>query len=97
MAEAGIAAFGSAIGVAITLAVVAFSLRQRRPHGPNMDALLDEQTEKSDTPESWMVYRPIVILRILVTCNWIILYRLFHFLNEGIIEQLKKSIIGDEK
>jgi len=52
MAEAGIAAFGSAIGVAITLAVVAFSLRQRRPHGPNMEALLDEQPEKLDTPES---------------------------------------------
>ncbi len=52
MAEAGIAAFGSAIGVAITLAIVTFSLRQRRPHGPQMEALLDEQTEKSDTPES---------------------------------------------
>ena len=52
MAEAGIAAFGSAIGVAITLAVVTFILRQRRPHGPNMETLLDEQPEKLDTPES---------------------------------------------
>ena len=48
MAEAGIAAFGAAAGVAILMAVVAFSLRQRRPHGPEMDALLDEQTA---TPE----------------------------------------------
>ena len=48
MAEAGIAAFGAAAGVAITMAIVAFSLRQRRPHGPEMDALLDEQTA---TPE----------------------------------------------
>lgn len=30
MAEASLAAYG----VAITLAVTAFSLRQRRPHGP---------------------------------------------------------------
>ncbi|MEK0347325.1 MAG: hypothetical protein QQN44_03265 [Nitrosopumilus sp.] len=34
------------------LAVLVFSLRQRRPHGPNMEALLDEQPEKLDTPES---------------------------------------------
>ncbi len=48
MAEAGLAAYGAAIGVGLSLAVVAFSLRQRRPHGPEMDALLDEQTA---TPE----------------------------------------------
>jgi len=48
MAEAGIAAYGAAIGVGLSLAVIAFSLRQRRPHGPDMDALLDEQTA---TPE----------------------------------------------
>jgi len=48
MAEAGIAAFGSAVGVAIVMAIVAFSLRQRRPHGPEMEALLDEQPA---TPE----------------------------------------------
>ena len=48
MAEAGIAAFGAAAGVAIVMAVVAFSLRQRRPHGPQMEVLLDEQTA---TPE----------------------------------------------
>jgi len=48
MAEAGIAAFGTAAGVAIVMAIVAFSLRQRRPHGSQMEALLDEQTA---TPE----------------------------------------------
>ena len=48
MAEAGIAAFGTAAGVAIVMAIVAFSLRHRRPHGANMEALLDEQTA---TPE----------------------------------------------
>ena len=37
MAEASLAAYGAAIGVAVTLAVVAFSLRQRRPHGPEME------------------------------------------------------------
>ena len=57
MAEAGIAAFGAAAGVAILMAVVAFILRQRRPHGPQMEALLDEQTEKVDTPESWKCYK----------------------------------------
>jgi len=31
MAEAGIAAYGAAIGMGLLLAVVAFSLRQRRP------------------------------------------------------------------
>jgi len=34
MAEASVAAYGAAIGVAIALAVTAFSLRSRRPHGP---------------------------------------------------------------
>jgi len=48
MAEAGIVAYGAAIGVGLYLAVIAFSLRQRRPHGPEMEALLDEQTA---TPE----------------------------------------------
>ncbi len=48
MAEAGIAAFGATVGVAIALAVVAFSLRQRRPHGSEMDAEFKEQTA---TPE----------------------------------------------
>jgi len=48
MAEAGIAAFGAAAGVAIIMAIVAFSLRQRRPHGPEMDAEFEEQTA---TPE----------------------------------------------
>lgn len=34
MAEASLAAYEAAIGVAIALAVTAFSLRQARPHGP---------------------------------------------------------------
>lgn len=33
MAEASVAVYGAVIGVAIACAVVAFSLRQRRPHG----------------------------------------------------------------
>ena len=33
MAEASIAVYGAVIGVGIVLAVLAFSLRQRRPHG----------------------------------------------------------------
>ena len=37
MAEAGLAAYGSAIGVAFYLAVLSFILRQRRPHGPDME------------------------------------------------------------
>jgi len=36
MAEASIAVYGAAIGVAIALAVTAFSLRSRRPHGPEL-------------------------------------------------------------
>ena len=47
MAEAGLVAYGAAIGMGLYLAVLAFSLRQRRPHGPEMEALLDEQTETS--------------------------------------------------
>jgi len=38
MAEAGLVAYGAAIGVALYLAVLAFSLRQRRPHGPEVEA-----------------------------------------------------------
>ena len=37
MAEAGIVAYGAAIGMGLYLAVLAFSLRQRRPHGSEMD------------------------------------------------------------
>ena len=48
MAEAGIVAFGAAAGVAITMAIVAFSLRQRRPHGPEMETEFKGQTA---TPE----------------------------------------------
>ena len=38
MAEAGLVAYGAAIGVFLYLAVLTFSLRQRRPHGPETDA-----------------------------------------------------------
>ncbi len=48
MAEAGIVAYGAAIGVGLYLAVLAFSLRQRRSHGPEMEAEFQEQTV---TPE----------------------------------------------
>jgi len=44
MAEAGLAAYGTAIGVGLYLAVLAFSLRQRRPHGPEMEAKFKEPT-----------------------------------------------------
>jgi len=48
MAEAGIAAYGAAIGVGLYLAVLAFILRQRRPHGPEMETQFKGQTA---TPE----------------------------------------------
>ncbi len=44
MAEAGIAAYGAAIGVGLYLAVLAFILRQRRPHGPEMETQFKGQT-----------------------------------------------------
>ncbi len=47
MAEAGIVAYGAAIGVALYLAVLAFILRQRRPHGSEMEAYFEEEP----TPE----------------------------------------------
>ncbi len=34
MAEASMLVYGAAIGVFVALAVTAFSLRSRRPHGP---------------------------------------------------------------
>jgi len=33
MAEASVAVYAAVIGVGIALAIVAFSLRQKRPHG----------------------------------------------------------------
>jgi len=48
MAEAGIAAYGAAIGVGLYLAVLAFILRQRRPHGHEMETEFKGQTR---TPE----------------------------------------------
>ena len=45
MAEAGMAAYGVAIGVAMVMAITAFSLRQRRPHGSGMEQLLSEAEE----------------------------------------------------
>ena len=43
MAEASLAAYGAAIGVAIYLAVLAFYLRQSRPHGPE-ELIGEEET-----------------------------------------------------
>ncbi len=37
MAEAGLAAYGAAIGVALYLAVLSFIMRQRRPHGSKIE------------------------------------------------------------
>ncbi len=34
MAEASVAVYGAVMGVGITLALIAFILRQKRPHGP---------------------------------------------------------------
>ncbi len=48
MAEAGIAAYGAAIGVGLYLAVLAFSLRQRRPHGSEMDAYFEEEPQTEE-------------------------------------------------
>ena len=45
MAEAGIAAYGAALGVAIVMAITAFSLRQRRPHGSETEKLFSEAEE----------------------------------------------------
>ncbi len=44
MAEAGIVAYGAAIGVGLFLAVLAFSLRQRRPHGPETEIQFKGET-----------------------------------------------------
>jgi len=38
MAEAGLVAYGAAIGMGLYLAVLGFSLRQRRPHGQELEA-----------------------------------------------------------
>ena len=48
MAEAGMVAYGAAIGMGLYLAVLTFILRQRRPHGPEIDAEFKGQAE---TPE----------------------------------------------
>jgi len=48
MAEAGIVAYGAAIGVGLYLAVLAFSLRQKRPHGPEMETEFKGQTATSE-------------------------------------------------
>ena len=48
MAEAGIVAYGAAIGMGLYLAVLTFSLRQRRPHGSEMETEFKGQTA---TPE----------------------------------------------
>jgi len=47
MAEASMAVYGTAIGVAVYVAVLAFFLRQRRPHGSEpVETLGDESVEK---------------------------------------------------
>ena len=43
MAEASLGVYGAVIGVGIALAVLAFSLRQRRPHGPD-EVIFDKET-----------------------------------------------------
>jgi len=43
MAEASLAVYGAVIGVAIYLAVLAFTMRQRRPHGPE-EVISDKET-----------------------------------------------------
>ena len=47
MAEASLAVYGAVIGVGIVLAVLAFSLRQRRPHGPEELILEEEKAEET--------------------------------------------------
>jgi len=42
MAEASLGVYGAVIGVAIVLAGLAFTLRQRRPHGPE-EIIFDEE------------------------------------------------------
>jgi len=42
MAEASLGVYGAVIGVGIVLAVLAFSLRQRRPHGPE-EVIFDKE------------------------------------------------------
>ena len=44
MAEAGLVAYGAAIGVGLYLVVLAFILRQRRPHGPETEREFKGQT-----------------------------------------------------
>jgi len=43
MAEASLGVYGAVIGVGIVLAVLAFTLRQRRPHGPQ-EVIFDKET-----------------------------------------------------
>jgi len=43
MAEASLGVYGAVIGVGIVLAGLAFTLRQRRPHGPE-EVISDKET-----------------------------------------------------
>jgi len=43
MAEASLGVYGAVIGVGIVLAVLAFTLRQRRPHGSE-EVIFDKET-----------------------------------------------------
>jgi len=47
MAEASLAVYGTVIGVGIYLAILAFYLRQRRPHGPEELILEEEKAEET--------------------------------------------------
>ena len=42
MAEASLGVYGAVIGVGIVLAVLAFTMRQRRPHGPE-EVIFDKE------------------------------------------------------
>ncbi len=47
MAEASVAVYGAVIGVGIVLAVLAFFLRQRRPHGSEEVILEEKKAEET--------------------------------------------------
>jgi len=51
MAEASVAVYGAVIGIGIVLAVLAFSLRQRRPHGSEESIQEEEKAEETKVEE----------------------------------------------
>jgi len=58
MAEAGLAAYGAAIGVGLYLAVLAFILRQKRPHGPDMETQFKGETATSEPTKEEPIPEP---------------------------------------